>query len=515
MKRLKLIGLMGLLFLTSSLEAQKVTELSEGVKYRYDIPTPTLLYPAGLVHVGFIGNKEVVRVGVEDYRVNEGKDVVVNDLKSTLNINKADPLGFIFKLDEVILLSADNTKETAPISIQLLDENLKSKTQPVQIGDLSIVLNGTESGFKSDNRKIELSAYWNKNTGNILVYCHVLSNKNNAITSVFGKSATPYIKLILLDANFNVLSTYEEEAADNESKILAISPCVEDNGDALSYVINSKKTSLNSIQVVHLAKDNDTELIDILPDNSIIMSYKISSNAVNDKVAISILSIKEEEKWNKCDLGVYYYNLKTNDIDRFTYAFNIKTLGSSSMLDLGGLSVFDIEMLEDGSALFYFDVANRIVTSEGRDYINTYGMVYMKIDATGDVDWTTTVDSYNYTYRALYNMDKCVRYYNSDGNLEVIFNAPDKYIKNNVYKLIRNRNSRPYAISNRKNNSLPVKATIDMSTGAVRYKVLTFGGKNYNRFLFSGAQELETPGKYIMRLFLDKKDYNAIVDFTK
>ena len=508
MKKSKIITLACLLLMSWSIKAQTMTNVVKAKSYGMISP----MGGKGLAHYGFIGKKEIFNLG-NNFKVFEG-DVEVNKDFLAGSYNKNDAVKLAFKGKELLFIRTDNSMDQAPIFIQTFDANLQPKGKPFKIGELGVTLGAGSKGSTGSisKRTVEFEASWDQTTGNILVSCHVGSYGVSIIRGGRPKSSTtPYVKLILLDQNFNVLSTFAQESTEDGSEIEVVSSSVAENGDGVSIIHEISKNVIKRNFFVHVSKDNEAVLKDIQADKPTVLSSKMSLNSKNDMVAVTILSQDQDVDKKKCYVGVYNYNLKTQSVERKSYELSLDNLNLPTMDHFKWLNIDEVQKLEDGSTLVYLNSTVTMIDN-GREYTQSHGLIFLKIQPNGELAWVTPIEKLDRGYIGVHDMNDVITYLNNNGELEVVFNVGRTFLKNETYK-IGNSKGAPWI--NQMGGNIPMKTTINLESGAPRYEALKFGGKKVTCLYVGESQKQEVPGKYIMRLFIDGDAFNTMVDFTE
>ncbi len=515
MKKINLFVLAGLLFIAPAIKAQTVSNEVVAKKYGKISAYGVL----GGKNVGFIGNNEVMDMGKNSYKVFQGtKCVNENFLNGT--IGAKDEVDFLFKPDGVLLARVDNSLEKAPIYIQAFDKNLKTSKAQKKVGELGVTLNAssTGSGVSINKRNVSIEIVQNEKSGNILLYCSVnTKGEGSKISPVFkSKSASAsYFKLIVLDEELNVINTYDQEAKTVSDIITLTSPTITANNDVLGIASEIGDKQISSMQLVHFSKDGEAEHFDIESDKGSVLSTKISTNSVNDKVVVSILSASSEEDYKKCVLGVYNYNLTTKDFDRGAYGLDVENLNANSFHNFKTFNIDDITILEDGSVLFMLYGTADIYDSGVLLYNASYGMIFVKINKDGDFEWVTAIDKRDRGYHLVNDMNDYVRYFNEDGNLELIMNVHGVTFKEGSYKIPKMKyiDGTTAPVLNNMASGMVVKVVLDMTSGDYQVNKTNLLSKSITGLYLGEAQKLDEPGKYYLRFLKSKEQYNGIIDF--
>ena len=520
MIKLKQFTLLAILLFASSTHAQKVIESVKAPGFGAKITKGSV----GMIHVGYMGMKEVLLSG-KSYKVFEGTKQVNKDFLEE-DFDKNDGRDLYFSQDEVIVVRADNKKDIAPILIQAFDDQLKPKGAIKQVGELALTLNPAEKGnfFSIGKRKIIIKVSRNKISGNTLIYCHV----GNYATSMTGEvsdmsSSTPYVKMILLDKDLNVINTFAQDATGDGNEIELSSLTLLDNGDAIAFltvkkisIISYIDTKIVSQALVHLTKDKEVGLTEVSAELNKVLSYQTSLNSGDDKVVVSILS-RTNKDYKKCALSIYTYDLKTRSVNKSVNNINKLDFKLKSIKDFRGFQIIETRMLDDGSSLVILNSIKYIYDDGKLEGTLSRALLFVKLSSKGEISWITPIEKSDQSDHKQHDMNEILTYMNENGELEIVFNVPKAYYKSGTYKLKSWNYLNGRVISQRKKGTrnLPVKVTLNVASGSSKIEKITFGNKPLTCLHIKDSKVLDNTGEYVMRVMVGGKPMITHLDFKK
>lgn len=520
MIKFKRFTVLTILFFASFSHAQNVIESTKAQRFGAKITKGSL----GMIPVGYVGMKEVFLSG-NSYKVFEGTKQVNKDFLEE-DFNKTDGRDFYFGQDEVIVVRVDNKKDNAPILIQAFDDQLKPKGAIKQVGELSLTLNPAARGnfFSIGKRKIIVKISRNKNSGNTLIYCHV----GNYATAINGEvsiksSSTPYVKLILLDKDLNVINTFAQDATDDGNEIDLATPTLLENGDAIALLTLKKVSVITLIDnkivsqaLVHLTKDKEAVLTNVSAELNTVLSYATSMNSGNDKVIVSILSRTNKDNKN-CALSIYTYDLKTRSLNKSVSTINKEEFKMKSLRDFRGFKIIETRMFDDGSSLVILNSIMDIYDDGVLQGTLSRALLFVKLSPTGSLSWITPIEKSDQSDYRQHDLNDILTYVNKNGELDIVFNVPKAYYKRGTYKLKSWRALNGRAITQRKGGTrnLPVKVTLNLASGSSKIDKIDFGKKPVTCLHIRDSKALDNPGEYIMRVMSAGKPMIMHLDFNK
>ena len=520
MIKLKQFTVLAISCFAFSSQAQKVVETSKAMGFGAKITRTSV----GMIPVGYMGMKEVFLSG-NTYKVFEGTKQVNKDFLEE-DFDRTDGRDLYFTEDEVIVVRADNKKDNAPILIQAFDDQLKPKGPIKQVGELSLTLNPAARGtfFSIGKRKIIIKISRNKNSGNTLIYCHV-GNYATALNGEVSKksSSTPYVKLILLDKDLNVINTFAQDATDDGNEIDLTSPTMLENGDAIA-LLTLKKVSVITIvdnqiisqALVHLTKDKETVLTNVSAELNSVLSYQTSMNSGNDKVVVSILS-RPNRDYKNCALSIYTYDLKTRSLNKSITNINKEDFKMKSFKDFYGFQIIETRMFDDGSSMVILNSIKNIYDDGVLQGTLSKALLFVKLSPTGAMSWITPIEKSDQSDYRQHDMNEILTYVNKNGELDVVFNVPIAYYKKGTYKLKswKALNGRAITAGRGGTRNVAVKVTLNLASGSSKIEKIDFGKKPVSSMYVRDSKALDNPGEYIIRVMYAGKPTIAHLDFNK
>ncbi|MDR0801941.1 hypothetical protein [Fluviicola sp.] len=479
---------------------------------------------------GLIGNKEIrsnVQAAFTKYNHNilvyeNKKKQLKKDIRIKYNDVKYVPNGYFIKESKIVgyFIAGTKNSERVMLCLQEFDTELKPIGQPVEIIELpravdqSKLLDSRSGGMFTDKvvKEQNLVARYNKDNGTIL-FCFSLQ-------LVKGQDLS-YCKIILLNDNYKVLNTFEYKSASGENYIQATPQKIFENGDALVSISEGiKEYKENGSLVFKISKQaqifvpangGTSKELELMPDQERIINIKTAENLTKDgNVLYSILSSVYDKERNEVVvyIGLYTYNVSSEKLERKSYQYGIKEVFPNyNVLNTSSFYLKKIFNLTDGSILLWL-----IATDPISGYSRDSGHVFIKIEPNNQISW---IKGFRKESISLPELAGAIDYFDTNGNLNLVFNFPSKKFKNNTLATCFGKtiilNSK---ITRVDVGSIPIVATVDISTGEIMMKKMSIEGSALGGILISESESLGENGKYRMHMMINKKLQFAEIDFN-
>lgn len=303
----------------------------------------------------------------------EGDKSVIKKFEVSIETKtgRAEVLDYIFEEDFFATINSTKENHTLTIYVQKFDYNFKRIGEPIEVvkthSDLNTSLSEKELGKSSFRTGMDF--YYNKDSKTSLLKIHV---KNSL--------KAPYLKLIVLDEVFKTKSSLLMEASELENKIDFITQSTLPDGEVLAIVAESDKKYLLGYKVIHFSENENHQIIELLPDLAMTLGAKISKNAYEDNVIISLLSQDSDGDLEEGGLTVLNYNLKTKNTERNSYKLKDKDLNSKNNNFESKMRIQKIEFLKDGSSLFFLGNAGFVYGENVTTSFYDKNMLLVKIN---------------------------------------------------------------------------------------------------------------------------------------
>lgn len=472
---------------------------------------------------GMLGNKEIrgnVRSAVVKYNYNllvyeNGKRLMKKDMEIAYNDTKYVPIDYFIKDDKIVayFIAGNKTSDKVMLCLQEFDSELKQIGNAVEIAELpravdpSKLLNNKSGGMFKDNlvKEQDLNVKYDKNSGTALFsYSLQLAKEQNV----------SYCKIILIDDSYTVLNEYDYKASSGENYIQAIPQQVFENNDAIVSISEGIKETnkeypytqtfkiSKQVQVYISANGDKTKELELMPDESRIRNSIVSENlSKNGDLSYGIMSSKYDEsrKVTTAYIGLYRYNTKSEKIIRESYKYEINDIFPSYLEGIHAASYYLTKMfnLNDGSVLLWL-TATGVVGSSKRDY----GHIFIKIDQNNQLSWMKGLRKESTSPP---NFSGSVDYFDSNGNLNLVFNFNPKKIEGNTLGT---------GFARVDEASTPLIATINLSSGEISMKKLEVENTILGGISITDSEKLNDEGKYKVRMMINKKLQFVDIDFN-
>lgn len=316
--------------------------------------------------------------------------IKVNSVNTALELNgkKFMDNGTILTDDKLVLYYVinENEKANAGIYIQTYDLNLKNPTTK-KIAELSA---GTKltSGFFGKMSDQDMTVNYDKKTGSFLFTYYFLSDKNGGLS---------YSRVILTDANFNIINQYEFKPSSVDKLIKFPSVQFLDNGDAfisMQELSRSDKKSkfdrLTRSSQLYLPKDgSEYRILELVPQGSITIGTKTNSLINKDKFS-TYVNASTDESHSNLYFTIYKYNAEKDELidQKVTLPLSkLKGNGIPKNFTFENIGLKDLELSADGSVYLMLYMTKMKSSSSG-----TYNIIIhpiaLKINESGELDWT-------------------------------------------------------------------------------------------------------------------------------
>ena len=460
--------------------------------------------------VGVIGNKEIrsnVTNGFTKYNYNllvyeNGRQHLKRSMQVSYNDAKYVPDGYFIKGDKIVgyFIAGTKNTEVVKLCLQEFNTNLEQIGNPIEITELPKAIDPTKTldmrsgGMFKDKivRRQDLTAMHDNRNGTVL-FCFSLQ-----LTEEYDVS---YAKAILIDRDYVILNSFDYQAQTSENHIKIVPQKIFENDDALLTIsegVNAPNSTGNIVfniskqtQMYVPSNGNAPKELELLPDQSHILNIKTAENlGLDGDVVYGIQSVL-----NKGYIGLYKYNVKSEKLERYSYAYGTDFFFPNKRhIYPGSFKLHKIYNLTDGATLIWL---------LGEGYERGYGDLFLKIGKNNEFLWLKNVRQ-EATGRPQHT--EAIDYFDKDGNLNLVFNCHPKLMKDN--KLINK-----VAIADL--GSISVQATLDIDEGHVTYKKLNAPSNLKIRGIdIRESKNLGENGRYLMHMVVNKKLQFIEVDFN-
>ena len=487
---------------TFSLSAQKIISSKEINR----------MYDKNRRHLWFHDGKEINRAPYAlqskygNIELVDGKEILIKtfDVNFKTEAGTAYVSDYLFNKEDMATVNTVKDNITK-VYIQRYDYEFNKLGDSIKITELAGELHPT-SGRKYKYMTFNIDTYRDEGSKTTLLKCRVYNPDFDT------KS---YLRLLILDENYNIVYTYEQEVKDKENSIDMLEYRILDNGEVFFIVAESDKEFLQGLDLIHF-NGNQPERIELVPDQAKILSTNLSTNSYGNKLIVSLLAKDEDHKKNnRATLTVYDYDFQTETMDRQSYQFDSAKLMPDFGRGFGHFVISKVQFLKDGSGLFFLgDLNNKNESiNSNSTYYYDRNMMILKINKEGEMEWINVLKR-NTSSLKIANLNDCIDYITEDETLEIVFNGIEKDFVNGIYSpKLGDGGKQPLMFAVR--GVTPVKATIDLFTGDMQVKKIDFKNDEVYALLLSDAQKTDKPGEYIMKLLLNNSPSISVIDFKE
>lgn len=470
------------------------------------------MYDKNRRHLWFHDGKEINRAPYflqskyGNIELVDGKEILIKsfDVNFKTEAGTAYVSDYLFNKEDMATVNPVRDKENkSKVYIQRYDYEFNKLGDSIKITELAGELHPT-SVRKYKYTTFNIDTYRDEGSKTTLLKCRVYNSDGDS------KS---YLRLLILDENYNIVYTYEQEVKDKENSIDMLGYRILDNGEVFFIVAESDKEFLQGLDLIHL-NGNQTERSELVPDQAKILSTNLSANSYGNKLIVSLLAKdKDYKKNNRVTLTVYDYDFETETMDRQSYQFDSAKLMPDFGRGFGHFVISKVQFLKDGSGLFFLGELNNKNESinSNATYFYDLNMMILKINKEGEMEWLNVLKR-NTSSLKIANLNGCIDYITEDETLEIVFNGIEKDFENGIYSpRLGGKPSLMFPVR----GVTPVKATIDLFTGDIQIKRIDFKNDEVFALFLSDAQKTDKPGEYIMKILLNNSPNISVIDFKE
>ncbi len=467
---------------------------------------------------GVIDNKEirgnVTAAGVK-YNYNllvyeNNKRLFKKDIEIKYNNKKYVPVDYFIQNNKIIayFIAGSKSSDDAKLCLQEFNSNLEQIGDAIEIISLphaidpSKLMDNKSGGMFKDQdiKEQNLVAQYDQETGSVL-FCYSLQLAKEKNIS--------YSRIVLLTENFSILNTYDYEATSGENYIQVIPQQIFENNDAtVSISEGIKQFDKNSlietfqiskqVQIYIPSNGNSPKELELMPDQSEIVNIKTAENLSNEKhTSYAILSRIYDQTIKKTTASIvlYDYNTISEKLDRYSYEYDITDIFPNYRSSY--YRIKKLYHLIDGSMLIWLTI-NGI---PGQDH----GNAFIKINSNKKIEWIKDFRRESTAPITLTQIAGYIDYFDTNGNFNLVFNFNPKKIKNNSLKT---------GFSRVDLASIPIIATVNVSTGETTIKKMEIENATLGGILITESEQLDNEGKYRMHMMINKKLQFVDIDFN-